>query len=135
MKKLRKKLVRKHSIFAVYQYLLLDKSKENITNYISSNLDISKDSDEMVMLIDIISGVIQKINNLNNTIEPFLNENWSLKKINKIDHAILLVSTYEMNYMDIDKHIVINEAVNIAKEYSDDDSYKYINAILNKVHD
>ena len=50
-----------------------------------------------------------------------------------IDQAILLVGTSEYNLNKDNKKIIIDEAVRIAKEYSDDDSYKYINGVLDNL--
>ena len=48
---------------------------------------------------------------------------------------ILRLSTYEMMYYDTPKVVVINEAVELAKKYSDDKVVKLINAVLDKVRD
>ena len=50
-----------------------------------------------------------------------------------MEAAILLVSTSELLDSDLDKSIVINEAVINAKEYCDEDSYKFINGVLNDI--
>lgn len=54
-------------------------------------------------------------------------------RLSYIDQAILLVGTSEYNLNKDNKKIIIDEAVRIAKEYSDDDSYKYINGVLDNL--
>ena len=57
-----------------------------------------------------------------------------MERINKVTLAILRVSIYEMEFQkDSQKKIVIEEAVNIAREYGLEDSYKFINAVLDKI--
>ena len=68
------------------------------------------------------------------TINKYL-ENWDLDRLGKTDRAILRLSTYEMMYYDTPKVVVINEAVELAKKYSDDKVVKLINAVLDKVRD
>ncbi len=82
----------------------------------------------------IISGTIQKIQEIDKLIESHLSASWSFERINKVTLAILRTGIYELIYQtDSEPKIVIDEAVNIAKEYGTDDSYKFINAILDKI--
>ncbi|UKI58499.1 MAG: transcription antitermination factor NusB [Clostridium sp.] len=62
-------------------------------------------------------------------------ENWDLDRLGKTDRAILRLSTYEMLYYNTPKVVVINEAVELAKKYSDEKIAKLINAVLDKVRD
>ena len=54
-------------------------------------------------------------------------------RVNYIDQAILLVATSEILTAKVDRAVAIDEAVNIAKEYSDDESFKYINGVLDQI--
>ncbi|MGE4169700.1 MAG: transcription antitermination factor NusB [Candidatus Margulisiibacteriota bacterium] len=55
---------------------------------------------------------------------------WSLDRLNPIDKAILRLAFYEMIEVKTDPRIVIDEALEIAKKYSEDDSARFINGIL-----
>lgn len=82
----------------------------------------------------IIAGTIDHVDEIDKIIESHLSDSWNLDRINKVTLAILRTSVYEIIYQkDIDQKIVIDEAVNIAKDYGTDDSYKFINAILDKI--
>lgn len=83
---------------------------------------------------DIVNGVLENQNKIDETINKYL-ENWDLDRLGKTDRAILRLSTYEMMYYDTPKVVVINEAVELAKKYSDDKVVKLINAVLDKVRD
>ena len=90
--------------------------------------------DERTFAGFIISGTISHIDEIDKVITEHLSANWSFDRINKVALAILRTSTYEIMYQkDISPKIVIDEAVNIAKNYGTDDSYKFINAILDKI--
>lgn len=83
---------------------------------------------------DIVNGVLENQDKIDETINKYL-DNWDLDRLGKTDRAILRLSTYEMIYYDTPKVVVINEAVELAKKYSDDKVVKLINAVLDKVRD
>lgn len=83
---------------------------------------------------DIVNGVLENQDKIDETITKYL-ENWDLDRLGKTDRAILRLSTYEMIYYDTPKVVVINEAVELAKKYSDDKVVKLINAVLDKIRD
>ena len=83
---------------------------------------------------DIVNGVLENQDKIDETINKYL-DNWDLERLGKTDRAILRLSTYEMIYYDTPKVVVINEAVELAKKYSDDKVVKLINAVLDKVRD
>ena len=74
----------------------------------------------------IIAGTISHIDEIDKLIENHLSASWSL--------AILRTSVYELLFQNgAEAKIVIDEAVNIAKDFDTDDSYKFINAVLDKI--
>ena len=83
---------------------------------------------------DIVNGVLENQDKIDETINKYL-DNWDLDRLGKTDRAILRLSTYEMMYYGTPKVVVINEAVELAKKYSDDKVVKLINAVLDKVRD
>lgn len=83
---------------------------------------------------DIVNGVVENLEDIDKLIIRYL-ENWDLDRLGKTDKAILRLGTYEMIYYDTPKIVVINEAVELAKKYSDDKVVSLINAILDKIRD
>ena len=82
----------------------------------------------------IITGTIEHIAEIDELIKNHLSENWTLERINKVSLAILRTSIFEMKFQNGSQpKIVIDEAVNIAREYGLEDSYKFINAVLDKI--
>ena len=55
------------------------------------------------------------------------------KRLSKVVRSILYLSINEMYFMDIPISVSINEAVNLAKKYSDEDDYKLVNSILGSI--
>ncbi len=59
---------------------------------------------------------------------------WNLQRVPKVDLAVLRLSTIELKFMkEIPHQVVINEAVEISKRYGNEESPKYVNAILSNV--
>ena len=82
----------------------------------------------------IISGTISNIDEIDKRIESHLSASWSMDRISRVALAILRTSVYELVFQkNTEPRIVIDEAVNIAKDYDSDDSYKFINAVLDKI--
>ena len=60
-------------------------------------------------------------------------ESWTIDRLGNVDRNILRIALVELNYLDdVPKSVTINEAIEIAKIYGDDDSSKFINAVLSK---
>lgn len=90
---------------------------ENDTNYIT----------------DVVEGVFRNLEHIDSTIELY-SKGWKLTRISKVDLSILRLSIYEITYRnDIPFNVSINEAVELAKNYSSEDSSSFINGILGKV--
>ena len=116
-------------IFALYKSLLLNKNIKQvfITEY---------EEDPEVLNDEYINTILEDLNNNLDTyikeIEPKLVK-WSFDRLDFLDQAILIASTSEIKTGINKKSVVIDEAVIIAKEYLDENKYKYINGVLDKV--
>ena len=82
----------------------------------------------------IIAGTISHIDEIDKLIENHLSSSWSIDRISRVALAILRTSVYEILFQSgAEPKIVIDEAVNIAKDFDTDDSYKFIKAVLDKL--
>ena len=77
--------------------------------------------------------LLQNKDTYQNEIEKYLKKEWSFDRLSVMERAILLIATCELLESDVPKNIIINEAVINAKEFCDEDSYKFINGVLSKV--
>lgn len=78
----------------------------------------------------LLDGVQEKREEINQLISRYA-ENWRLERMSVIDRNILRLAVYELHYQDdVPTSVAINEAVEIAKRYSTDDSGPFINGIL-----
>lgn len=81
----------------------------------------------------LIRGVVEHIKELDLKIKTHL-KNWDFSRLKAVDKANLRLGTYSLLYQkDVHPSIVISEAVRIAQEYGTDDSYKFVNGILDSI--
>jgi len=81
----------------------------------------------------LLDGVQEKADAINQLICKYA-ENWRLERMSVIDRNILRLAVYEVYYQDdVPISVAINEAVEIAKSYSTDDSAPFINGILDSM--
>ena len=102
----------------------IDYSVEEI---IRENLDIDNE-----FVRDIVYGVITYESDIIKEANRYMKD-WSIERIDKTGAAILKMAIYELKYTDTPPIVVINEAIELAKKYSDDDVRKMINAVLDKM--
>ena len=92
------------------------------------------DDDVLTFARLLVSGTIEHLEEIDSAIKSNLNENWDFSRLNKVDLAILRISAYPILFQkDIHPSIVIDEAIDISKEFGTDDSFKFINAVLDSI--
>jgi N utilization substance protein B len=79
---------------------------------------------------DLVLGTIENSAESDGLIAPLL-EGWTLDRLPTIDRIILRMSAFELNHRrETDAAVVINEAVELAKKFSTEDSGRYVNGVL-----
>jgi transcription antitermination protein NusB len=79
---------------------------------------------------DLVMGTLENGEESDALIGPLL-EGWTLDRLPTIDRIILRMSAFELNHRkEIDPAVVINEAVELAKKFSTEDSGRYVNGVL-----
>ena len=81
----------------------------------------------------LISGAIENIKDIDNMIKKHL-ENWDIARLNRVDLAVLRMSVYTLMFQnDIPPSIVIDEAIGICREFGTDDSFRFVNGVLDSI--
>ncbi len=81
----------------------------------------------------LLAGTVENIDAVDEAIRKKL-EHWDFQRINKVDLAVLRMSVYCLLFVkDIPPSVVIDEAVDIAKDFGTDDSYRFINGVLDGI--
>ena len=90
--------------------------------------EITVEDDEYIQ--SVVSGVIDKKEELDEMIQKYL-KGWTMDRISRTDLAILRLAVFEILYReDIPYKVSVNEAVELAKIFSDDSSSSFINGVL-----
>lgn len=77
-------------------------------------------------------GITSNLENIDRIINSSA-RGWSVDRMSKVDLSILRLAVYEIEYSDIPDKVSVNEAVELAKEFSDDKSPSFINGVLGNV--
>lgn len=106
--------------------------KQNNTPYeiddvIENNLEVDNE-----FVKEVVFGVITHEENISNVANKYLKD-WSIERLGKTGAAILKIALYEIKYLDTPPIVAINEAIELAKKFTDDNVRKMINAVLDKV--
>jgi len=117
--KLSRKSQREEVVKALYQMDLTTDFNVALTEYEYIN--------------EAITGVITNVEKIDEIISANL-EKWSLKRLTFMDRAIIRFAVYEMDFTDTPFEIVVNEALNITRKYTDEGNGKMV-SFTNKVLD
>lgn len=121
-------MMREKCMIILYQIHLFESKKLSVNpeDIILDNFNHSND-----FIDGLIYGVEKNLENLDTTANKYMND-WTIDRIDKPGTEILRIAFYELIYTDTPKIVVINEAVELAKKYSDESVKKIINAALDK---
>jgi transcription antitermination factor NusB len=90
--------------------------------------DIPLDGD----MVNCVTDIAARRYELDKTLIPFL-ENWRFERIGKCTLLVLRYAIWELLYTKTPHNIIINEAIELAKCFSEKDAYKFVNGILDKI--
>ena len=80
----------------------------------------------------LVTGTVENIKTVDTLIRRHL-QNWDFSRLNCVDRALLRLSVYELLFKTAPPSVVIDEAIDISREYGTDDSYRFINGVLDGV--
>jgi len=81
----------------------------------------------------LIAGTVENIGDIDAMITKHL-QHWDFSRLNRVDLAILRMSVYTLMYQpDMAPSIVIDEAIGISREFGTDDSYRFVNGVLDSI--
>ena len=101
---------------------------EQIDLYIESNKITNKEAIEYIK--DAITGIEKNKETITKLIEENLKSNWKIERISKIDLSLLELAIYEIKYKEVPYKVAINEAVELAKKYGEENSKTFVNGVL-----
>ena len=81
----------------------------------------------------LVRGAVDKVNEIDRHISQHA-EHWRIERMPAVDRNILRLAVYEMMETDTPPPVVIDEALELARRYSGEDSVQFVNGVLDAVH-
>ena len=131
-------ITREKAMTILYQIFLYKKNKINydINNVIEEVLENTIIEDRKKIdteyLNTLINGVLNNIDDIDKSIEKYI-ESWSIDRLGLTDQAILRMGIFELLYTQTPDIVAINEAVELAKQYSDEKVKNMINGVMDNI--
>ena len=109
--------------------------EENIEEQIQLFIEANEleDNKAIEYINDVLKGIEANKQEILSLIEKNLKTDWKLERISKVDLSLLKLAIYEIKYKNLAFKIVINEVVELAKKYGEEQSKNFVNGILASV--
>ncbi len=125
---MKRRTAREKALQALFQ---IDMSQADSSSAIEHVLDGAKHDN---YLTELVNGVVRHQVQIDVMIKEYL-ENWKLERLATVDRNLLRLAVYELKFSDqeVPVNVVLDEAIEIAKVYGDEQSSKFINGVLSKI--
>jgi N utilization substance protein B len=132
-----RRIAREMALKILFQVDLVHCNVNEASSYTFQIEDIRKPDDDFDAItsfcLELVKGVLPNLSEIDALIEKHAN-NWTLDRMANIDRNILRIAIYEIVFVDnIPKSVSINEAVELAKKYSTENSFGFVNGVLGKI--
>lgn len=130
MEQLNRSELRKKIMTILYQISVYSSNnmKYDINDVIKDVIEVDNE-----FVKEIVYGVTTYEKEINSLANNYLDD-WTIDRLGHTDKAILQMAIYELMYTDTPDIVCINEAIELAKIYSDDSVRKMINGVLDKIY-
>lgn len=130
--KVGRRLTRDELFKIVFEAEILNKNiAESYAEYLRRE-EALKNTNEIQFIEKYVKGISDNIDLIKSEIKSNM-ENWELQRIGNVERALLIISTYEVLKEELATEIIVNEAVELAKEYGEVKSHEFINGVLAKI--
>ena len=122
--------VREIALHIIYKINIFDAAKlyYDVDDLIKEEYEVENE-----FVNSLVNGVIEKKDELTSLVNKYMSD-WTLDRLNKVDQALFLLSSYELKYLDTPSIVSINEWVEISKKYSDEKVTKMLNGVLDNIY-
>lgn len=124
-----RKVARAHAMKLIYEWEMGGDGGDETRLDLLEVTEGEKESDFMNQMF---SGVVEHVSEIDEKIQAFAH-GWSIERITRVDLAILRLAVYELMLGKVPMGIVINEAVDLANQYSTDKAGAFVNGILGNI--
>ena len=103
-------------------------NNEDVMIFFENNEIIDKDAREYIQ--EVIEGVTENNDVITALIKKNIKQDWTLDRISKVNIAVLKLAIYEIRFKKLAYKIAINEAVELAKKYGEEQAGSFVNGVL-----
>jgi len=129
MKPAERRRARQFAVQAIYQWQITQAGTSDIIEQFSLDQDLSKT--DVPYFKESLIGVVQNIDSLDEKLSPYLSR--KIDDVDMVDIAVLRLAMFELTFRpDVPHKVVLNEAIELAKDFATDESYKFVNGVLDK---
>jgi N utilization substance protein B len=129
MKPAERRRARQFAVQAIYQWQITQSGVTQIIDQFAVDQDMSKA--DVPYFKELLIGVIQNVESLDEKLSPYLSR--KLEDVDMVDIAVLRLAMFELTFRsDVPHKVVLNEAIELAKDFATDESYKFVNGVLDK---
>jgi len=106
---------------------------EGLLDFSWADRDVPLDEKTAAFSRLLVTGTVENITSVDGMIQKHL-ENWEINRLNRVDLAVLRMSVYTLMFQgETPPSVVIDEAVEISREFGTDDSYRFVNGVLDSI--
>jgi transcription antitermination protein NusB len=131
-----RRVSREMALKILFQVDLVHCNVDEASSYTFQTEEVMKQNNSDAIIefsIQLVKGVLSKLSDIDPLIKKHANH-WSIERMANIDRNILRIAIYEIVFIDnIPKSVSINEAVELAKKYSTESSFGFVNGVLGKI--
>ncbi|MEQ3635057.1 transcription antitermination factor NusB [Alcanivorax sp.] len=121
---------RRFTLQALYQWQLAGAAVSDIEAQFLASQDFAKVDREYFH--DLLHGVLGQVKTLDEQLTPYLDRR--VEELSQVEKAILRLGAFELKErQDVPYRVVINEGIELAKVFGAEDSFKYVNGVLDKL--
>ncbi|MGC5324420.1 transcription antitermination factor NusB [Brevibacillus sp. SYSU BS000544] len=122
---MKRRIAREKAVQCLFQIDMADVQLRDAVEMVMG--DSTEDTEYMLHLVE---GAIGNLSEIDEEISKFL-RGWKLDRIANVDRAILRLAFYELMFeKEVPERVIVNEAIELAKLFSDDQSYRFVNGVL-----
>jgi transcription antitermination protein NusB len=125
-----RRLAREQALQALYSIEIGNREPGEAVGEVTGETAVGE---HVVFVRDLVLGTLAYRDRANGTLGPLL-EGWSIERLPTIDRLLLQMATFELRCRpETPPAVAINEAVELAKRFSTEDSGRFVNGVLNSV--
>jgi len=131
-----RRVSREMTLKVLFQVDLVHCNVDEASSYTFQTEDIMKLNEPDAIIefsLQLVKGVLKHLSEIDSLIKKHASH-WTIERMTNIDRNILRIAIYEIVFIDnIPKSVSINEAVELAKKYSTESSFGFVNGVLGKI--